>query len=69
MSNDFHFLIFASLLFSILLFLIGILIFIFLLRIALRVNQRTELQIKQNKLLALIAEKLGVSKDEINKVY
>jgi hypothetical protein len=52
---------------NILFYLIGILIFIFLLRIALRINQRTELQLKQNKLLELIAEKLGVSKDEINK--
>jgi hypothetical protein len=52
---------------NILFYLIGIFIFIFLLRIALRINQRTELQLKQNKLLELIAEKLGVSKDEINK--
>lgn len=56
------------LLLNILFYLIGILVFIFLLRIALRINERTELQLKQNKLLELIAEKLGVSKADIDDV-
>ena len=56
----------TAMLLNILFYLIGILIFIFLLRIALRINQRTELQIKQNKLLGLVAEKLGVDKEDIN---
>lgn len=64
--DNINYLFSTALLLNILFYLIGVIIFIFLLRIALRINQRTELQIKQNKLLGLIAEKLGIDKEDIN---